>query len=319
MTHIRRKDKRIRTDLALEAKEDLEDDGRAKGVIFEESYDDRLNIRVSRLEILNALGEQNMGRDKGVYYTFETTPMSENDGGYHREVSDFLAGYLRQMILKHVKDKKPPYHVLVAGLGNREATPDALGPYVINNLDITEGFSEERVFAYVSAISPGVMAQTGMETAKILKGIAESMKPDCIIVVDALAARSTARLANTIQLSDTGIMPGSGVGNHRNAINDRNMGAPVIAVGVPTVVDAATIVEDAMETLLASMKEHVALQSMKRILDSFDSYERKQFMWELIPDNMAGTYVTPKDVDETVKRISFTLSEAINICMSGRV
>ena len=133
-------------------------------------------------------------------------------------------------------------------------------------------------------------------------GVVKELKPDCIIVIDALAARSTARLANTIQLSDTGIMPGSGVGNHRNAINDKNMGVPVIAIGVPTVVDAATIVGDALEGLL----------------DSMDYSRRKQVVQDFIPESMSRMYVTPKDVDELVKRISFTISEAVNISMSQK-
>ena len=199
--------------------------------------------------------------------------------------------------------------VLVVGLGNREVTPDALGPRVVDNLFITRhiikeygkyAFGEKNVNR-ISSIVPGVMAQTGMETADILKGIVRTAKPDCIIAIDALAARSTARLACTIQLTDTGIMPGSGVGNHRNAIDNNNMGVPVIAIGVPTVVDAATIVGDALEGLL----------------DSMDYSERKQVVRDFIPQNMYQMYVTPKDVDEMVKRISYTISEAINISMSS--
>ena len=293
---------KVRTDLALEAKESLDEDGSLNGVVFNEQTDGVTGIKVSRLRILNETGERSMGRAKGVYYTFETASLSENDGEYHREVSEFLAVYIRETIKRHMK-KKPPYHVMVVGLGNREATPDALGPYVVNNLDITEKLAEDdRRFGYVSAISPGVMAQTGMETAQIIMGVVKELKPDCIIVIDALAARSTARLANTIQLSDTGIMPGSGVGNHRNAINDRNMGVPVIAIGVPTVVDAATIVEDALEGLL----------------DSMDYSRRKQVVQDFIPESMSRMYVTPKDVDELVKRISFTISEAVNISMSQK-
>ena len=291
----------VRTDLALETKESLDEDGKIRGVIFDEKKDEKTGITVSRLEILNALGEKNMKRAKGVYYTFETVPLSDNDGGYHRQVSAFLSEYIKKTIAKHMENE-PPYHILVAGLGNREATPDALGPYVVNNLNITEGIGNtDKCFAYVSAIAPGVMAQTGMETAEILKGVVNMSKPDCIIAVDALAARSTGRLACTIQLTDTGIMPGSGVGNHRNGINTGTMGVPVIAIGVPTVVDAATIVGDALQGLL----------------DSMDYSERKQVVNDFIPQSMYQMYVTPKDVDETVKRISYTISEAINIAMCG--
>ncbi len=309
---------KIRTDLALEVKENIDNKENLRGIEFDESYDDKLGIRISHLKILNSLGEKNMGRAIGSYYTFETVPLSDNDGDYHREISVFLAKYIRQMLKNILKNKKCPYSVLVAGLGNREATPDALGPYVINNLCITrnfESFYSEKPFAYVSGLIPGVMAQTGMETAEILRGIAEKTKPDCIIVVDALAARNASRLANTIQLTDTGIMPGSGVGNHRNAIDKGTMGVPVIAIGVPTVVDAATIVNDALENFMTSLKEQKSMQSVKNVLDSFSATEKMQFMRELMPENMSAMYVTPKDVDETVKRISFTISEAINICM----
>ena len=293
-------DLKIRTDLALETKESLDEAGRLRGVVFDEKMDGETGIKISRLEVLNALGEKNMGRAKGVYYTFETVSLSENDGGYHRKVSEFFSGYIKEIVKKHMKNK-PPYHILVAGLGNREATPDALGPYVVNNLEITEGIGEDdNRFGFVSAIAPGVLAQTGMETAQVIKGVVKTLKPDCILAVDALAARSTARLANTIQLADTGIMPGSGVGNHRSAINDTNMGVPVIAIGVPTVVDAATIVADALDGLL----------------DSMDYVKKKQGVRDFIPESMYQMYVTPKDVDETVKRISFTISEAINISMS---
>lgn len=293
-------DLKIRTDLALETKESLDEAGRLRGVVFDEKTDGETGIKISRLEVLNVLGEKNMGRAKGVYYTFETVSLSENDGGYHRKVSEFFSRYIKETVKKHMKNK-PPYHILVAGLGNREATPDALGPYVVNNLEITEGIGEDdNRFGFVSAIAPGVLAQTGMETAQVIKGVVKTLKPDCILAVDALAARSTARLANTIQLADTGIMPGSGVGNHRSAINDTNMGVPVIAIGVPTVVDAATIVADALDGLL----------------DSMDYVKKKQVVRDFIPESMYQMYVTPKDVDETVKRISFTISEAINISMS---
>lgn len=310
---------KIRTDLALEVKENIENEENLRGIEFEESYDNELDIKITRLKILNTLGEKNMGRAIGSYYTFETMPMSDNDGSYHREISEFLAVYIRRMVKEILKNKKGPYSVLIAGLGNREATPDALGPYVINNLCITRNFESlysDVPFAYVSGLIPGVMAQTGMETAEILRGIVEKTKPDCIIVVDALAARNASRLANTIQLTDTGIMPGSGVGNHRNAIDKSTMGVPVIAIGVPTVVDAATIVNDALENFMTSLKEQKSLQNVKKVLDSFSNAEKMQFMRELMPENMSAMYVTPKDVDETVKRISFTISEAINICMS---
>ncbi len=152
----------------------------------------------------------------------------------------------------------------------------------------------------VSGIVPGVMAATGMEAAEIVRGVVEQTEPDLVIVVDALAARSTKRLNRTIQITDTGIQPGSGVGNHRNALTKESLGVPVIAIGVPTVVDAATIVGDAIEKL------EQETESQERMIRP----DRIRTMSEL--NNM---YVTGKNIDEVIKRLSFTISEALNIAL----
>ena len=180
--------------------------------------------------------------------------------------------------------------VLVVGLGNREVTPDALGPEVVNNLYITRHLLKEygeyafsgRKVAQISGIVPGVMAQTGMETVEIIRGIIRETNPQMVIAIDALAARSIKRLGRTIQIADTGINPGSGVGNHRKGLNQESLGVPVVAIGVPLVVDAATIVYDVCQDV------------------------------EKIPNGIAGMFVTPKNIDETVKNLSFTISEALN-------
>ena len=199
--------------------------------------------------------------------------------------------------------------VLIVGLGNREVTADALGPRVVDNLLITRHV----VRAYgkaaynctrmnlVSSIEPGVMAKTGMETAEIISGVVKETQPDVLIVVDALAARSTRRLNRTIQITNTGIQPGSGVGNHRNALTEETLGVPVIAIGIPTVVDAATIVGDALEKLMSGEKEFDAVKYMG---------QHRMAFAEL--NNM---YMTGKDIDSVIKRVSYTVSEGINIAM----
>ena len=196
----------------------------------------------------------------------------------------------------------------MVGLGNRDVTADALGPEVVDNLFINRhvvleygkaAYGKEKM-NLISSLVPGVTAMTGMETAEIIKGVVEQTQPDVVLVVDALAARSTKRLNRTIQISDTGIHPGSGVGNHRNAITRESLGIPVIAIGVPTVVDAATIVGDAIESMIRENGEKNTL--FRR--------EHPKAISEL--NNM---YVTSKDIDETVKRLSFTISEAINIAL----
>ena len=231
-----------------------------------------------------------------------------------------FAKHLRKMLGKE-RDS-----ILVVGLGNREVTPDALGPNVVNNLHITRHMIKEygrlpsdvEKTGEISAIVPGVMGQTGMETLEIIKGVVQETHPKVVIAVDALAARSTRRLNRTIQITDTGINPGSGVGNHRNAINEETVGVPVIAVGVPTVVDAATIVNDTMEELIEQMDHSENMQRLGGTLGTLDQAEKHQMIRELISPHLNTMFVTPKDIDETVKYLSYTISEGLNLAFSQK-
>ena len=216
--------------------------------------------------------------------------------------------------------------MLVAGLGNRKITPDALGPYVVDNLCVTRHIVQEygkyamgmEQVNLISAIVPGVMGQTGMETVEILKGVIAETSPDLLITIDALAARNSKRLNRTIQMTDTGIHPGSGVGNQRNAITKETVGIPVIALGVPTVVDAATIVNDTMENLIQAMETSETLQGVGKLLRSYNTAEKYELIRELISPHLNGMFVTPKDVDEVVKQISFTISECLNLLFQNQ-
>jgi spore protease len=310
----------IRTDLALEAKESCEEAHvRIRGVKIEEEADEEREIYTTIVRIETENGARAMGKPVGTYITIEAPNMSAPDEGYHREISRELAHHLRRLTEKY----EGP--VLVAGLGNREVTPDALGPDVVNNLNITRHMIREYGHlasagdqAEVSAIVPGVMAQTGMETLEIIRGIVQETSPGVVIAIDALAARSTKRLNRTIQITDTGINPGSGVGNHRNAINRETLGVPVIAVGVPTVVDAATIVNDTMEELIAQMDRSAGMQKLGGTLGTLNPAEKHQMIHELISPHLNTMFVTPKDIDETVKYLSYTISEGLNLALSGR-
>lgn len=307
----------IRTDLALEQKERFDSDNvEIQGVELEEYYNEELEIRITTVRIKTENGAKTMGKPVGTYITMEAPNMAVPDEDYHEEISeelmDILSGFL--------PDKKEDYSVLVVGLGNRKVTPDAIGPLVTENLNITRhivkeygkyAMGQENVHL-ISAIVPGVMAQTGMETVEIIKGIAEETKPDFIIAIDALAARSSRRLNRTIQIADTGINPGSGVGNHRNAITKETVGVPVIAIGVPTVVDAATIVNDTMENLIAALESSETLRGVGIVMQGYNAAEKYELVKELISPHLNGLFVTPKDIDETVKRLSFTISEALN-------
>ena len=279
----------VRTDLALEARERYEEDVEIRGVSVEETYDEKRDIRATTVRIESENGAKAMGKPIGVYITLEAPKLSEPDKDYHREVSEALAVYLQELL-----GTKEERSVLVVGLGNREVTPDALGPEVVGNLRITRhvvkeygkaAFEKEKVHM-VSGIVPGVMAQTGIETLEIVRGVVEETQPDVVVAIDALAARSSKRLNRTIQISDAGIHPGSGVGNHRHSLTRETIGVPVVAIGVPTVVDAATIVYDAVRDRNA------------------------------VPPGLNSMFVTPKDIDETIKHLSFTISEALNIALS---
>lgn len=298
---------RVRTDLALEARESVEDaDGKLHGVIVEESDNEQCEVHMTKVMITSKNGAKALHKPMGTYITLEAPRMAEPDEGYHREISQVLAEQLRSLI----PDREKEQSVLVVGLGNREVTADALGPGVVDNLCITRHVIKEYGKAaynrekmnLVSSIVPGVMAQTGMETAEIVQGVVEQTNPDVVIVIDALAARSTKRLTRTVQVSDAGIHPGSGVGNHRNALTRESLGVPVIAIGVPTVVDAATIVCDALEKITREQGEEQPAGGYGTVFSGA--------LTEL--NNM---YVTGKDIDETIKRLSYTISEALNIAL----
>lgn len=284
----------IRTDLVLEAKESITElEGELRGVRVEEYQNADIEVHITKVIVESKNGAKSIGKPIGTYITIEAPQLEEVDEGYHREISNEIAIQIKSIIKDLTKEKS----ILIVGLGNQDVTADALGPGVVDNLHITRhivqeygaaAYDKEKMHS-ISSIVPGVMAKTGMETAEIIKGIVDQTVPDLVIVIDALAARSTKRLNRTIQITNTGIHPGSGVGNHRKAITKESLGVEVIAIGIPTVVDAATIVNDVCS----------------------DSDKDSKRMTEL-----TNMYVTCKDIDETIKRLSFTISEAINIAFN---
>ncbi|MGO5052171.1 GPR endopeptidase [Lachnospiraceae bacterium LCP25S3_G4] len=312
----------IRTDLALETKERFESDKvEIPGVIVEEEFDEEREIRITKVIIETEKGAKVMKKPVGTYITLEAPNMAVPDEAYHREISVEIGKFIKNMI----GEKDGEVSILVVGLGNRQVTPDALGPYVVDNLCITRHIVQEygkyamgmESVHLISAIVPGVMAQTGMETLEIVKGIVDETKPNYVVAIDALAARNSKRLNRTIQIADTGINPGSGVGNHRQGLTKETLGIPVIGIGVPTVVDAATIVNDTMENLVAAMETSKSLAGVGEVLRSYNAAEKYELIKELISPHLNGMFVTPKDVDETVKRISYTISEGLNIVFSN--
>lgn len=296
-----------------------------QGVVLEEEYDEEREIRVSRVRIETEKGAKVMGKPVGTYLTVEAPNMAVPDEGYHREISEELSGYIKELIDRLGLLGKEDLSVLIVGLGNRQVTPDALGPYVVDNLCVTRHIVKEygkyamgmEHANLVSAIVPGVMGQTGMETVEIVKGVVEETRPDLVIAIDALAARNSRRLNRTVQIADTGIHPGSGVGNHRNGLTKESLGVPVIGIGVPTVVDAATIVNDTMENLIYALETSEMLKGVGDVLRTYNAAEKYELVKELISPHLNGMFVTPKDIDEMVKQISYTISESLNLLFTN--
>ena len=300
-----------RTDLALEIREKYEKDNvEIKGVIINEEYIDKGKIKVSIVDIVNKNGASLMGRPIGRYITIENNVdktkevnINENSKLVNEDIQlkKVLIEHLQELT-KNIKNKK----ILVVGLGNKDVTPDSLGPLVTEQIFATrhlikefgENFKKQNHIENIAAISPGVMGQTGMEAKEIIQAITKTVDINLVIVIDALAARSVSRLNCTFQITNTGISPGSGVGNNRKALNQDSLGVPVIAIGVPTVVDAYTIVIDMLEQFM--------------LRQGFNDDEINDFNMQLRNENILNMFVTPKDIDEAIKNISRIIAESIN-------
>ena len=291
-----------RTDLAVEIQQEQQEKIPGVDVSTKVHADDEITETIIRVETED--GAQRLGKPIGTYITIESRQLECLDQSYHEPMMKILMEHLKQYLKGH-------YHVLFVGLGNRMVTPDALGPMVVDNLCITRHLIAENMLAakyMYSSIAPGVMSQTGMETGELLKGVIREVKPDILVAVDALAARSADRLNKTIQLSDTGIAPGSGVGNHRVAITAESMGIPVVGIGVPTVISVPSIVDAAMDTMVNALGK----SGMNQVLFKMTDNERYALAKEMLTPELSEMFVTPKNVDDAVKRISYTISEAFN-------
>lgn len=285
----------IRTDLALEAHENAAAGGAVDGV--ENTQKEVGDIKVSKVKILDARGEQAMGKPIGTYVTVETGELSDVDGESYNNAVNVIAEEITEML-------KPCGNglVLVAGLGNNLMTPDALGPRCVDKVLVTRhvagelhkvrGFENMRA---VAAIAPGVLGQTGVETGEIIRAIVVKLQPVAVIAIDALASRRASRLGNTIQIADTGITPGAGIGNMRNGISKETLGVPVISIGVPTVVDAATLAID----VLAEAGINTAQNDEEKIRKSVDP-------------GGASLFVTPRMIDLIVEHAAQLTGKAIN-------
>ncbi|MDE6566795.1 MAG: GPR endopeptidase [Lachnospiraceae bacterium] len=290
-----------RTDLALEVRESFpEDDVEVSGVKLTTESLEEGKIQITTVEILNEHGAEEMGKPVGTYITLEFEENYQSQDQVHQSLIQRFADILQE-ITKDLVDTKKKLCLFVTGLGNRFATPDALGPYVVEHISVNRHLETDIPLEsgnVVCAVVPGVMSQTGLETGEILGGIIARSKPDLLLVIDALATRSVKRLCRTIQITDTGILPGAGVGNHRYPINQDTMGIPVIAIGVPTVVEANTIVLETMEEVLQReqcTEEEIAL-----------------FLENISRQAMSNLFVTPKDIEAQISQVGDLIAQGIN-------
>lgn len=207
---------------------------------------------------------------------------------------------------------------MIVGLGNLYVTPDALGPKVVPEIEVTRHILEYMPKAMpedtrpVSAISPGVLGITGIETMEILKGVVDNVKPKLLIVIDALASRSIDRISSSIQIADTGIIPGAGVENKRKEISKKTLGIPVIAIGIPTVVDLATVTNECIDIFIENLQEKAMSNDYLNKLKEKDNYE--DIKEALVPKDY-NMIVTPKEIDKLIENMSKIISKAINMAM----
>lgn len=306
---------RVRTDLAVEEKERFAGTKtEVEGVVLQEEKVEN-DILLTTVKIISEQGAEAMNKPQGNYITLERQALCEEGERIQSSVAEELGRQLSGLL-----PQKEKTEVLIVGLGNRNITADALGPFTVdrvlmNRHEEKEGGKVQRFS--VSGIIPGVMAQTGMESAEIIHALVREMKPHAVLVIDALAAGSSRRLNTTIQLTDTGIRPGSGVGNHRGSITEESIGVPVISIGVPTVIDGATIVHDTMDSLLEVFSETEELKGLVKPLETFTPGEKYRLIKELLQPYAGDMFVTPKDVDETVLILSEILANGINRALAG--
>lgn len=292
----------IRTDLACEMYEKSE----AEKWGAEWHDEEHEGVKITRLRIRNEEAERAYQKPCGEYVTLDCGKLHLLSPSAYRVTRSLLVRELRRMV-SHVTSKRidGSFCVLIVGLGNASLTADAIGPATVKRLTATrhlkthdQGLFRSLECSALCALAPGVIGQTGIETQEIIKGVVRLVQPDLLIAVDALAARSCARLSCTVQLSDCGISPGSGVGNHRAELSSKTLGTPVIALGVPTVVNSSTLVLDALQT--------AGIEQIDRRLQA-------------VLDNGTGFFVTPKDSDVITQTFAALLADAIGSVFAPQV
>lgn len=304
----------FRTDMAVERNEIYKkQNSLAEGIDGIENANKIIkDIEISKVKITNENGANALGKPVGNYITLDVKEIKNADEERIEEIAEIMADELRNVIGEHVSDTDD---ILVVGLGNRYVTPDALGPKVVPEIEVTRHILEymPKIMPEdtrpVSTISPGVLGITGIETMEILNGIVQNIKPKMLIVIDALATRKLERISSSIQIADTGIVPGAGVNNARKEISINTLGIPVIAIGIPTVVDLATITNDCINIFIENLQQKAMSNSTLNELKEKDNYE--EIKEALIPKDY-NMIVTPKEIDKLIDNMSEIVARGIN-------
>jgi len=303
--------RQVWTDLAVEA---IRPPERIPGVAVEEDH--RGLLQISRVRIESEEAELRVGKRRGRYITLEAPGLRRRNAALQEDTARALADELRSFL-----PEDPDAEILVVGLGNWNATPDALGPRVVGDLLITRHLRDQVPedlrggLRSLCAVAPGVLGTTGIETGEIIRAIVDRVKPDAMIAVDALASRSIERIAATIQLADTGIHPGSGVGNDRGDLSSETLGVPVIAVGVPTVVHAFTIASDTIDLLIQRIPRRAEFAGLR----AMGSEEKRRLIAEVLTPSVGDLMVTPKEVDVLIEDMSRIIAAGINAAVHPKI
>ena len=273
------------------------------------------DIKITRVKILNENGEEALQKRKGSYVTIDLKKMNNISESLKEEIINVISKEIEKIISLKIKKEDD---VLVVGLGNGNLIADALGSKVIENIEVTRHIKKyypeylNGNQRSISAISPGVMGLTGIETIEFIKGIVNNINPKLIIVIDSLASRSIERIVKSIQISDTGIVPGGGVENAQKELTLESIGVPVIAIGIPTVVDLGTIINEGVDIFITKLQENAKSNVYLNKLKQQDNYE--EIKDALIPKNY-NIIVTPKEIDELVENMKELIAQGINCAL----
>ncbi|WP_238404062.1 GPR endopeptidase [Paenibacillus paridis] len=296
--------------------------GPIPGIQSEITEDD--GITITQLHVQNEQGSQAIGKMQGHYVTIEVPGLRNGDTGLQDRVATQFAKHF-EAFLERLSINKAA-RVLIVGLGNWNVTPDALGPIVVENVMVTRHYFElmpDQVapgYRQVSAVAPGVLGITGIESSEIVQGIVEKTKPELVIAIDALASKALERVNTTIQIADTGIHPGSGIGNKRKGLTKEILGVPVIAIGVPTVVYASTIVNNTLEMMSNHFKQQSAnSDQILGLVNQMEENERLQLVKEVLSPIGHDLLVTPKEIDEFIEDIANIIASGLNASLHDAV